>query len=56
MVNVDEEYDVYVASEVRDFSIGGVSFWVDSWIRYVVPYLRVKPININMNKSITCSG
>jgi|TARA_B100001094_G_scaffold331553_1_gene400295 hypothetical protein len=46
MVNFDEEYDVYVASEVRDFSIGGVSFWVDSWIRYVVPYLRVKPILI----------
>jgi hypothetical protein len=46
MVNFDKEYDVYVTSEVGDFSIGGVSFWVDNWIRYVVPYLRVKPILI----------
>ena len=46
MVNFDQEYDVYVTSEVGDFSVGGVSFWVDNWIRYVVPHLRVKPILI----------
>lgn len=44
MVNFDQEYDVYVTSEIGGFSVGGVSFWVDNWIRYVVPYLRVKPI------------
>ena len=46
MVNFDQEYDVYVTSEVGDFSVGGVSFWVDNWIRYVVPHLRVKPVLI----------
>ena len=46
MVNFDQEYDVYVTSEVGDFSVGGVSFWVDNWIRYVVPHLKVKPILI----------
>ena len=46
MVNFDQEYDVYVTSEIGTFSVGGVSFWVDNWIRYVVPYLRVTPILI----------
>ena len=44
MVNFEQEYDVYVATEIGDFSIGGVSQWIDSWIRYVVPYLRVRPV------------
>ncbi len=46
MVNFDQEYDVYVTSEIGTFSIGGVSFWVDNWIKYVVPHLRVTPILI----------
>ena len=46
MVNFEQEYDAYIATEIGDFSIGGVSQWVDSWIRYVVPYLRVRPILI----------
>tara|TARA_Y100000296_G_C5163136_1_gene253051 strand:+ start:20 stop:1177 length:1158 start_codon:yes stop_codon:yes gene_type:complete len=46
MVNFDQEYDAYIATEIGNYSVGGVSFWVDNWVRYVVPYLRVKPILI----------
>ena len=46
MINLNEPYDVYVATEVGDVSNGGVSKWVDDWIANVAPYLIVKPILI----------
>jgi hypothetical protein len=46
MVNFDQEYDAYITTEIGTFSVGGVSFWVDNWIKYVVPHLRVTPILI----------
>ena len=46
MINLNEPYDVYVATEVGDVSNGGVSKWIDDWISNVSPHLIVKPILI----------
>ena len=44
MIDLNEPYDVYVATEVGDVSNGGISKWVDDWVKNVAPYLIVKPI------------
>ena len=46
MINLNEPYDVYVATEVGNVSNGGVSKWVDDWITNVASHLIVKPILI----------
>ena len=46
MINLNEPYDVYVATEVGSVSHGGVSLWVDYWVNNVAPYLITKPILI----------
>ena len=46
MINLNEPYDVYVATEVGDVSNGGVSKWIDDWVSNVAPHLIVKPILI----------
>ena len=46
MINLNEPYDVYVATEVGDVSHGGVSLWVDYWVNDVAPYLVTKPVLI----------
>tara|TARA_B100002019_G_scaffold286513_1_gene297077 strand:- start:180 stop:1355 length:1176 start_codon:yes stop_codon:yes gene_type:complete len=46
MINLNEPYDVYVATEVGNVSNGGVSKWVDDWVNNVAPHLIVKPILI----------
>ena len=44
MINLNEPYDVYVATEVGDVSHGGVSVWVDYWLQNIAPYLVTKPV------------
>ena len=44
MINLNEPYDVYVATEVGNVSNGGISKWIDDWVNNVAPYLIVKPI------------
>ena len=46
MIDLNEPYDVYVATEVGDVSHGGVSLWVDYWVNNVAPYLVTKPVLI----------
>ena len=46
MINLNEPYDVYIATEIRQISNGGVSKWVDDWVENVAPYLVTKPILI----------
>ena len=46
MINLNEPYDVYVATEVGNISNGGVSKWVDDWVKNVASHLIVKPILI----------
>ena len=46
MINLNEPYDVYVATEVGNVSNGGVSRWVDDWVKNVASHLIVKPILI----------
>ena len=46
MINLNEPYDVYVATEVGNVSNGGVSKWVDDWVNNVSQHLIVKPILI----------
>ncbi len=46
MIDLNEPYDVYLATEVAEISNGGISLWVDNWIKNVAPYLVVKPILI----------
>ena len=46
MINLNEPYDVYVATEVGNISNGGVSQWVDDWVKNVASHLIVKPILI----------
>jgi len=44
MINLNEPYDVYVATEVGDVSHGGVSVWVDYWVQNIAPFLVTRPI------------
>lgn len=46
MIDLNEPYDVYVATEVGDVSNGGISKWVDDWINNVASHLIVKPVLI----------
>ena len=46
MIDLNEPYDVYVATEVGGVSHGGVSLWVDYWVNNVAPYLVTKPVLI----------
>ena len=46
MINLNEPYDVYIATEIRQISNGGVSKWVDDWINNVAPHLVVRPVLI----------
>ena len=46
MIDLSQEYDVYVATEVGDYSHGGISVWVDKWISEVAPHLNTRPILI----------
>ena len=46
MINLNEPYVVYVATEVGNVSNGGVSKWVDDWVNNVSQHLIVKPILI----------
>tara|TARA_R110001592_G_scaffold261359_3_gene526233 strand:+ start:1458 stop:2618 length:1161 start_codon:yes stop_codon:yes gene_type:complete len=46
MIDLSQEYDVYVTSEVKKYAHGGISFWVDNWISNVAPYLKTKPVLI----------
>ena len=46
MIDLNEPYDVYVATEVGYVSHGGVSLWVDYWVNNVAPYLVTKPVLI----------
>ena len=36
MIDLNEPYDVYVATEVGDVSPGGVSVWVDYWVQNIL--------------------
>ena len=44
MIDLNEPYDVYVATEVGDVSHGGVSVWVDYWVQNIAPFLVTRPI------------
>ena len=44
MIDFSKTYDVYVTTEVGDVSLGGISHWVDNWVRDIAPNLEVKPI------------
>jgi len=46
MIDLNEPYDVYLATEVGEVSNGGISKWVDDWISNVAPHLVVKPVLI----------
>ena len=46
MIDLSQEYDVYVATEVGNYSHGGISVWVDKWISEVAPHLNTRPILI----------
>ena len=46
MIDLTEPYDVYLTTEVKEISNGGISKWVDDWLENVAPHLVVKPVLI----------